>query len=128
MANVFISHRGSDLVPAERLASELKAVGHDVWLDEWELQIGDSIVGRMDAGLSGATYVVLCYSAQGVSAPWMSREWTSALARQLNGASVKLLPVVLTGGSPPAILADIKYVDLTKDWASGVQQLLRAIK
>lgn len=128
MANVFVSHRGSDVVPAERLASELKAAGHDVWLDEWELQIGDSIIGRMDAGLADATYVVLCYSAQGVAAPWMSREWMSALARQLGGASVKLLPVVLTGGEPPAILADIKYVDLTKDWASGVQQLIRALK
>ena len=128
MANVFISHRGSDVGPAEQLAGEIRAAGHSVWLDEWELQVGDSIVGQMNAGLSGSTYVVLCYSSQGVEAPWMSREWMSALARQLGGANVKLLPVILTGGTPPAILADIKYVDLTKDWASGVQQLLRAVK
>ncbi len=127
MANVFISHRGDDLATAERLANELKAAGHSVWLDGWELQIGDSIVGRINAGLSGATYVVLCYSSHGVMAPWMSREWMSALAGQLNGANVKLLPVVLTGGTPPAILADIKYADLVSDWATGVRQLIRAI-
>jgi hypothetical protein len=52
----------------------------------------------------------------------------SALARQMNGANVKILPVVLTGGSPPAILADIQYADLNSDWDSGVRQLLKAIR
>jgi hypothetical protein len=128
MANVFVSHRGSDGILAERLAAELRTAGHDVWLDEWELRIGDSIIARMDEGLSAATYVVICYSAHGVSAPWMSREWMSALAQQLNGANVKVLPVRLSGGTAPAILADIKYADLVTDWPYGVQQLLRALK
>jgi len=52
----------------------------------------------------------------------------SALARQLDGCHVKILPVLLTGGSPPAILADIKYADLVRDWDRGVKQLLRAIR
>ena len=46
----------------------------------------------------------------------MSREWMSALARQIEGAQVRLLPVRLTGGSPPPILADLKYADLVTDW------------
>src|SRR5215207_1771039 len=33
MASVFISHRSADLLEAERLANELRAHGHDVWLD-----------------------------------------------------------------------------------------------
>jgi hypothetical protein len=58
----------------------------------------------------------------------MSREWMSALARQLGGAGVIVLPVRLTGGSPPAILADIKYADLTADWDGGVHALCAAIR
>lgn len=127
MANVFISHRGADTSEAERLATEIKNAGHQVWLDEWELNVGDSIIGKMNEGLEGATYVVLCLSAHGVTAPWMGREWMSTLAQQLNGRNVKLLPVRLTGGDPPAILADIKYADLVKDWAKGVAALLKAI-
>lgn len=127
MSNVFISHRGSDIGLAERLAQELKTAGHDVWLDEWNLAIGDSIIHSIDAGLAAANYVIVCYSADGVMAPWMSREWMSALARQLNGVRVKVLPVRLSGGTPPAILADIKYADLVADWANGVRQLLRAM-
>jgi hypothetical protein len=128
MSNVFISHRGADSREATRLAGAIRAAGHDVWLDEWEIHVGDSIIERMNEGLSGAAYVVICYSYAGVSAPWMSREWMAALARQLEGRGVKLLPVRLTQGEPPAVLADIKYADLTADWNRGVSDLLRAIR
>lgn len=128
MAHVFISHRGSDTTEAERLATEIRAAGHTVRLDEWELGIGDSVVAWMDDAMADARYVVVCYSDQGVTVPWMGREWMSALARQLNGHGVRLLPVRLTGGAPPALLADIKYADLVKDWPAGVAQLLKAIR
>ncbi|MFE5558792.1 toll/interleukin-1 receptor domain-containing protein [Streptomyces sp. NPDC056544] len=102
--------------------------GHQVWLDHWEVGIGDSIVRQMDDGLTNYPYLVLCLSQSGVSAPWMSREWMSALARQLDGAGVKLLPVRLTGGDLPAILADIRYADLVTDWNAGVRALDRALR
>ena len=128
MAKVFVSHRKSDDAPAERLAQELRAAGHDVWLDVWEIGVGDSIVGQMHRGLEAAQYVVLCLSTSGVDSPYISREWLPSLARQLNGEGVKLLPARLTGGDPPAILADIQYADLVKDWTAGVAALLKAIR
>jgi hypothetical protein len=128
MANIFVSHRKADDQEAERLARELRDAGHQVWLDEWEIDLGDSIIQRISEGLAGSTKLVLCYSSAGVTSPWMSREWMSALARQLEGQNVQILPVRLTGGDPPPILADIKYADLVKDWSKGVTQLLHAIR
>jgi len=128
LPNVFISYRRSDFNAAERLAIEIRKHGHQVWLDEWKVNLGDSIVARMNEGLEAADYVVMCYSSSGATSPWMSREWMSALARQLEGHKVRLLPVVLTGGDPPPILADIVYVDLVKDWSNGVAKLLVAIR
>jgi TIR domain len=128
MANVFISHRVADLDPAKRLGTELEGRGHAVWLDEWKVNVGDSIVERMNEGLADSAYLVLCYSGSGSLSPWMGREWMSALARQLNGEHVRVLPVRLTGGAPPHILADVKYVDLVADWPGGVQALCRAIR
>jgi hypothetical protein len=127
MANVFISHRRADAAQAEKLAKAIAGAGHKVCLDDWDINIGDSIVGRMQEGLEASAYLVLCYSSTGVMAPWISREWMAALARQMNGLNVKLLPVVLTGGGPPAILSDIQYADLTADWDAGIKSLLRAI-
>ena len=128
MANVFISHRRNADKEAKHLAEDIASAGHQVWLDDWDLNLGDSIIERLNEGLEGAAYVVVCYSASGVMSPWMSREWMSALARQLEGNDVKILPVMLTGGQPPAILADVKYADLRKNWGQGVSELLRTIR
>jgi hypothetical protein len=124
---VFISHRKADVELATRLAEGIRQAGYQVWLDEWEINIGDSIVERINTGLDNARYVVMCYSEADVLSPWMGREWMSALARQLSGYRVKVLPVRLSGGSPPAILADIRYADLVRDWDRGLQELLRAL-
>lgn len=127
VTNVFISHRSADTAIAEKLARSIERAGHLVWFDLWDINLGDSIVGRMNEGLMGATYVIVCYSAAGIDTPWMGREWMSTLARQLNGRGVKLLPVLLAGAAAPAILEDIKYADLSTDWDRGLAQLLRAI-
>lgn len=127
MPNVFICHRKADAVLADRLATELKNAGHSVWLDEWEIGVGDSIVAEIDKGLTGTHYLVLCYSAAG-SSDWTDREWHSTLHRQLSGHPVKILPARLSGGAPPAILADIKYADLVANWGTGISDLLRAIR
>jgi hypothetical protein len=127
MANVFISHRGADTDAAERLAVEIQRAGHPTWFDEWQISVGDSIVARIEQGLHGSHYLILCYSSSGMS-PWMDREWMSALARQLSGHNVKILPALLTGGKPPAILADMKFADLVADWDRGVQAILKALR
>lgn len=125
---VFISHRGDDIGLAEKLATQLRQDEFDVWLDKWDITVGDSIIGKINDGLENARYLVLCYSEAGVLSPWMSREWMSALSRQLNGYGIKVLPVRLSGGIPPAILADIKYADLVKNWEHGMQDLLKALR
>jgi hypothetical protein len=61
-------------------------------------------------------------------APWISREWMSALARQMEGENVKILPVVLSGGSAPAIISDLRCANLVDDWKLGVAEILRAIR
>jgi hypothetical protein len=127
MANVFVSHRGADAALAEQLAQEIRSVGHNVWLDTWEVTVGDQILERMNDGLTGTTYLVVCYSSAGM-APWMNIEWMSALARQLNGEGIKVLPVRLSGTQAPAILAGTKYADLITDWKHGLAELLKAIK
>jgi hypothetical protein len=128
MAKVFISHRLVDTTEAARLAADLRRLGHQVWLDADEVRPGDSIVQKIDEGLANADYLVLCYSSAGVASPWTSREWMSTLSRQLNGVGVRLIPIRLTGGQAPAILDDIKYADLAKDWQTGLSELASALR
>lgn len=127
MPKVFISYRTPDRDRAQQLYAELQARGHDPWLDDKVILPGGSIVGAIDSGLMESRYVILCLSEDGPS-EWTDREWMSTLARQLMGLDVKLLPVLLSGGRLPAILADISYVDLTRDWQQGVDALCRAMR
>ncbi len=127
MARLFISHRGADADAATRLARDLETRGHVVRLDTTELLVGDSIPEWMNAALADVDFVLLCLSTWGVDAPWITREWFSTLARQLNGEGIRLLPVRLTGGTLPPILADIKYADAVTDWASAIDAIDRAV-
>jgi predicted secreted hydrolase len=127
LANVFISHRGADHIVAKQLAEAVRDHGHRVWLDAWEIRVGDSVIEQINAGLRDSGFLLLCYSDAPSTSPWMDREWMSALARQLEGANVRVLPVRLTGGTPPTILADIKSADLVADWQHGMDAICRAL-
>ena len=127
MTTVFVSHRGADSYAAARLASDLREGGIEVWLDLDEIRVGDSILERMNVGLERASHVIFIFSDEASLGPWMDREWLSALARQLEGEDVRLLPARIGASTGPSILRDIKYADLANDWNSGVAALRAAV-
>ena len=117
MADLFISYSSVDLTAAQRLKRDLELHQHSVWLDVDRIDIGDSIVQKIDAGLASAQFVLYCFSER--VSPWVDAEWMSTLARQLSGGHIKLLPVRLTGGRPPTILWHVRYADLVRNWMTG---------
>lgn len=127
MAHVFISYRSPDRPFAVEIKDELTASGHKVWLDVDNVKIGGSIVQLIDSGLFRSSYLLLCLSGAGTSA-WMDREWMSTLDRQLNGAAVKILPILLPGGQMPAIICDLRYANLAKNWKLGIKELKVAMR
>ena len=70
--DVFISHASEDKEDfADSLASALEVTGLKVWYDTNELQIGDSIRGAIDRGLSESRYGLIV-----LSPAFFSKEWT----------------------------------------------------
>lgn len=126
MAAVFLCHRLIDKAEVEKLACEIEQRGHKVWFSSREIGVGDSIVGKINEGLAAADYVVACYSEAGWTSSWMAAEWMSTLARQFEGGDVKLIAALFSGGTMPAIVADRRYVDFSRGWAEGVDQLCAA--
>lgn len=109
--HVFVCHASEDKPAARELASAMTKLGADVWFDEWEIRVGDSIVQKIGAGLGTLTHLVILLSKNSVDKPWVQKELSSALMRQLSEKAVDVLPVRLDDCLIPPILADIKYAD-----------------
>jgi hypothetical protein len=95
---VFISHSSGDkerfVVP---FATRLREAGIDAWVDQWEIQPGDSFVDRIfEQGIGGADAFVVVISALSVGSPWVKDELNVATVRRIEDGA-RLIPVVLNG-------------------------------
>jgi TIR domain len=92
--DVFVSHASEDKETIARpLAEALAQGGWSVWLDELELTVGDSLSGRIDAGLANARFGVVILSPAFFSKPWPQRELAGLAAREIDSGSKVILPV-----------------------------------
>lgn len=125
--SVFICHAGEDKDFARKLSSDLKAVGIDVWIDEWKIKVGDSITGRIDNALTECDCVVVVLSESMLNKPWPMREFKSALMRQASGDGSFILPAKIDDSSLPALIQDIAYADFRDDYDGGLESLITGI-
>lgn len=124
---IFICHASEDKKSARKIASRLSSVGADIWLDEKEIGVGDSIVEKIDSGLESASHVAVLLSTNSVDKPWVKRELSAALMRQLKEASVTVLPIRLDDCSIPPILADVKYADCRDSIEEGLNDVIQTL-
>jgi hypothetical protein len=125
--HVFVCHASEDKSKARSLAKSLKAIGSDVWFDEWEIRVGDSIVEKINDALSKVTHLLVLLSKDSCTKAWVKKEWSAALMRQLADNSISVLPVRLDDHAVPAILADLRYADCRAGLRRGVAQIKEAL-
>ena len=92
--DIFLSHSAKDKDFALRLATDLTQAGLKVWLDQWHIQPGDSFAQAIDQALSRSRFLVILMSPDYFQSAWTQQEWQSALAAELAGTQVKLIPVL----------------------------------
>ena len=57
MPSLFLSHTRVDKPFVEKLASDLKQLGINVWFDKWEIKVGDSITWKIADGIRENEYL-----------------------------------------------------------------------
>ena len=124
---VFVSYSSKDAEFAERVATALRAVGYNVWYADWEIGHGDSIVRRIEAGLTQNDTLLVILSPASVKSEWVRRELDTALTRQLSGQNVKIIPILSEECEIPESLASIKYVDFREDFQAGIISTMGAL-
>lgn len=91
--DVFISHASEDKNDVARpLATRLRKLGLRVWLDEFELTIGDSLRRSIDRGLSQSRFGVVILSPNFFEKDWPQQELNGLAAKEVDGLKV-ILPV-----------------------------------
>ena len=72
--DVFLSHSSKDIAVMREVAALLKKDGVRVWLDEDQINPGDSIPAKIEEGLEHSRVLVLCMSANAFGSDWAQLE------------------------------------------------------
>jgi len=124
----FISHASADKQIARRLALELSRAGVDVWLDEWEIKVGESISRKIDDALDKCRYVILLLSPTAVKSRWVEKEWRAAFWRETDSGDRVILPAVVQACEIPPLLRDKRYADLSGSFKAGFRELINSFE
>ncbi|SFK84390.1 TIR domain-containing protein [Nitrosomonas aestuarii] len=114
MTSVFLAHSSSDKEFVRALAGNLTKRGVKVWLDESELLIGDSLIGKIQIAIGEMKYLAAIISSHSVTSQWVQKELEAALSIELEKREVKVLPIVIDDCELPNFLIGKLYADFRK--------------
>ena len=118
------AHEDSDFV--DTLAANLFKNRIPVWVDRWELKIGDSILRKIESAIQDADALLVVLSKASVESEWCKKELTAGLVRELEAKSVFVLPIVVDDCDIPLFLKDKLYADFRKDKDKALKDVLEA--
>lgn len=128
---IFLSHTSEDKPFVRELKSRLEDQGvEDVWLDEAEIMIGDSLIKKIEEGLKKTKYIGVILSPRSIKSPWVEKELEIAINREILTGEVVVLPLLYEKCELPAFLMGKMYADFTSPaaYGEGVTNLLRRLK
>ena len=123
-ARVFVSHSSENKPFVQELVHELTKHDVNVWFDELELQVGDSIVEKISEGLKTGGHLIVVLSRASVASQWVRAELNAALMQELSGKGTRVLPVLIEDCEPPPLLRDRLYADFRSGFQDGLEKLL----
>lgn len=124
VGKVFVSHSSKDKAFVDRIVADLAAQQIPVWYDKLDIRIGDSIPGKINAGLSDAKYFLIVLSPDSVASLWVQEELNAALMRQITSNGTFLIPILLRDCEIPPLLAHRRYVDFRSNYNDGLTEIL----
>lgn len=118
---IFLSHSSRDKHFVRRLADELKRAGIEIWFDEVDLRIGDSLA-RIKHDIGECQGVIVAVSKASGESIWVRHE--VEVARAIDG--MRILPILLDGPEPAdTVAADFRD---SAHYRRTVEKLIATIK
>ncbi|MDD5760229.1 MAG: toll/interleukin-1 receptor domain-containing protein [Desulfobulbaceae bacterium] len=124
---LFISYSHNDGGFVERLAKQLVAHKVNVWLDRWEMHVGDSLIDRIQRAITDASALLIILSPDSVDSEWCKKELNSGLIRELEERRIVILPVLVRDCTIPMFLREKLYADFRTDFDAGFKTILESV-
>jgi hypothetical protein len=124
---IFISYSHADSAFVDVLAKNLVFHRHHVWLDRWELNVGDSLIGKIQGALTESSAILVILSKTSVKSEWCKKELSVALTRELAEKQALVLPCVIDDCKVPLFLRDKQHADFRKDPDKAFNEVSNAL-
>lgn len=128
---IFLSHTADDKPFVRRLAQALKENGvEQVWVDEAEIQIGDSLIAKIQDGIQKSEYFGIVLSPRSITSSWVHHELEQAMMIEVQKMSVKVLPLLYETCNLPGFLSGKFYADFKTEesFNASLEKLLRRLQ
>lgn len=128
---VFISHASPDTPFAERLATDLRSAGADVWIDATHLAgTGGDFLARISRALSDRDVLVLVLSPAAVASQWVPDEMNAAILQYKEGFMQAPLIVVAEPVSSqriPGLWKIYNRIDATQNYQAALKLVFKSL-
>jgi len=108
-----------------KLVDRLKASG--VWVDKRNMELGDALPEKIEAGIGGASTYILVLSRSSSQSPWVRYESNMATIRHLEDANFRVLVLKIDDCQVPLRFRQYLFADLTKD-SKAIEHLVEAAR
>jgi hypothetical protein len=124
---VFISYSHADELIVNKLAAHLVKQNANVWVDTWELSVGDSILNKVQEAIQESSALLVIVSKASVESEWCKKELSAGLMRELDEKRVVVLPVLVEDCEIPLFLREKMYADLRTNFERGLRNIVESI-
>jgi hypothetical protein len=124
---IFISYSQKYSHFVDVLASNLAFRRHNIWMDRWELNVGDSLIEKIQNALTTSSAILIVLSNHSVGSQWCRKELNAGLMRELDEKKVLLMPCVIDDCEIPLFLREKLYADFRADPDKALTDVDRAL-
>ena len=124
---IFISYSHRDKTFVDQLGIQLVRRNVNVWLDRWELSVGDSIVEKVQEAVDGASALLVILSKASAASEWCKKEMSAGLLRELEERRVVVMPVMLEDCDVPVFARGKMFADFRTDFDVGLRAVIEGI-
>lgn len=125
--SIFISYSHKDKDFVDKLGLKLVEKRIKVFIDRWEMKLGDSITNKIQDAITDASFLMVILSKNSIASDWCKREITTGLMLELDKRRIVVLPILIEDCEIPLFLRDKFYADFRTSFNNGLSTILESL-